>query len=167
MNEIQILGKRVRFQNAVTDVAVTNLTDTLMRVPSAHLLVIRQIDVVPPLMMGTDPLYAGGGSGLGYPRLSERCFLRTVKPENFPINLTLLHEIGHILDHLYACLEHLPPEHRATMRTIRIPPTARTHGHGETYAIGYQQVITGGATDAVRAAILASRAFDGVDMVHP
>lgn len=166
MNEVIVLGKLIRFQNAVIDVAVNNLRDTLAVVPTQHLLRIRQIDVLPPLMLGSDPNYAGGGSGLGYPRLSELCFSRHHRPNNFPRNRTLLHEVGHILDHAYDCLRALTPEHQATLRAIRIPPSARTHGAGEHYAIAYQQVMSGGASDAVRAAVFASRAFLGVDTVR-
>lgn len=167
MKEVSIYGKLVRFQNEILEVAVANLRDTLWVVPTPHLLLIRQIDVVPPLMMGSDPRYAGGGSGLGYPRLSELCFDRRSRPNNFPLNLTLLHEIGHILDHVHGCLANLTPAHLATLRTIAIPPTARTHGEGEYYAIAYQQVIAGSASEAVRAAVFSSRAFLGVDTVHP
>lgn len=167
MNEVIVCGRLVRFRNEIMDVAVTNLGDTLRIVPSPHLLRIRQIDVVPPLMMGHDPLYAGGGSGLGYPRLSELCFDRRQRPDNFPLNLTLLHEIGHILDHFHGCLANLTPEHQATLRAIAIPPSARTHGAGEHYAIAYQQVIAGGGSEAVRAAVFSSRAFLDVDTTHP
>lgn len=167
MNEVFIFGKLVRFQNAVMADAVTNLRDTLAVVPTQHLLRIRQIDVLPPLMLGRDPDYAGGGSGVGYPRLSELCFSRRHRPNNFPLNRTLLHEIGHILEHAHDCLRNLSPEHAATLRTIRIPPDARTHGADEHFAIAYQQVMTGGASAAVRAAVLSSRAFVGVDTVRP
>ncbi len=168
MNEIRIFGILVRFQNEVTELAVENLSATLIVVPTEHLRSIRQIDVVPPRVLAHDnPVYAGGGSGLGYPRLSELCFDRRYRAGNFPLNKTLLHEIGHILDHAYDCLASLPPEHQATLRAIEIPASARTHGPGECYAIAYQTVFTGGASDAVRAAVLASRAFSGVDMVHP
>lgn len=167
MNDVMVFGKLVRFQNAVTEVAVGNIRGTLAAVPTQHLLHVRQIDVLPPLMLGSDPNYAGGGSGLGYPRLSELSFSRHHRPQNFPRNLTLLHEIGHILDHAYSCLTNLPPEHQAVLRAIRIPAGARTHGAGEHYAIGYQQVISGSASEAVRAAVFASRAFLGVDTVRP
>ncbi|RYG10733.1 MAG: hypothetical protein EON92_12090 [Burkholderiales bacterium] len=166
MNEVFVFGKLVRLQNAVTDAVLTNLRDTLAVVPTQHLLRIRQIDVLPPLMLGSDPNYAGGGSGLGYPRLSELCFSSRHRPNNFPRNRTLLHEIGHILDHAHDCLRNLTPEHQATLRAIRIPTGARTHGAGEHYAIAYQQVMTGSASEAVRAAVLSSRAFSGVDTVR-
>ena len=167
MNDVLILGKLVRFQNAVTDVAVTNLRDTLAIVPTEHLLQIRQIDVVPPLTLSHDPHYSGGGSGLGYPRLSELCFDRRYKPRNFPHNRTLLHEVGHVMDHIYGCWSNLGPEHQAALRTIPISPDAATHGVGEHYAAGYQRVLLSTATEAIRAAVLASRAFSGVDLVHP
>lgn len=173
MIEVLVCGKLVRFQNAVIPVAITNLTDTLALVPTQHLPLIRQIDVVTPASMGHGPHYAGGGSGLGYPRLSELCFDRRHRPNNFPINRTLLHEIGHILDHLFGCLDNLPAAHQAVLRAVPIPASARTHGAGEHYAIAYQQVISstapgadGGPSDAVRAAVFASRAFSGVDTVH-
>ena len=167
MNEVLIFGKRVRFHNEIMNVAVTNLRDTLWIVPTQHLLRIRQIDVLPPLMLDNDPRFAGGGSGLGYPRLSELSFDRHRRPQNFPLNLTLLHEIGHILDHAYGCLGNLTLEHRATLLAITIPASARTHGAGEHFAIAYQQVIAGRASEAVRAAVFSSRAFHGVDTVHP
>ena len=167
MPDVLIFGKLVRFQNAVTDVAVTNLRDTLAVVPTQHLLQIRQIDVVPPLSLSHNPNYSGGGSGLGYPRLSELCFDRSRKPRNFPLNRTLLHEVGHVLDHIYSCLATLAPEHLASLNAIQISEEAQTHGAGERYAAAYQRVICGTATDTIRAAVLASRAFSGVDLVHP
>jgi hypothetical protein len=166
MNETTIFGKLIRFQNEITDTAVANIRDTLWVVPTQHLSIIRQIDIVPPLMLGTDPNYAGGGSGVGYPRLSELCFDRGFRPNNFPINLTLLHEIGHIVDHHYGALASLGPEHQATLRAIPIPASALTRGEGEYFAIAYQQVISGGASEAVRAAVIASSAFVGVDTVR-
>ena len=167
MNEVHVCGKLVRFRNAVMPVAVANLGDTLRIVPTQHLMRIRQIDVVPPLTLAPgDPRYSGGGSGVGYPRLSELCFDRAIKPGNFPLNRTLLHEIGHILDHAFNCLSTLTPAHQASLMTIPIPRGARTHGPGECYAIAYQQVMTGGASDPVRAAVLASRAFLGVDTLR-
>lgn len=165
MNETTIFGKLIRFQNEISDVAVTNIRDTLWVVPTEHLRLIRQIDVVPPLMLGNDPNYAGGGSGLGYPRLSELCFDRGFRPNNFPINLTLLHEIGHIVDHHYGALANLSPEHQATLRAIAIPPSARTQGEGEYFAIAYQLVIARTASEAVRAAVISSPAFVGVDTI--
>ncbi|MCA9191022.1 MAG: hypothetical protein KDB03_04655 [Planctomycetales bacterium] len=166
MNEIIVLGKLVRFQHEILDVAVSNIRDTLWVVPTQHLFLIRQIDVVPPLMLGSNPNYSGGGSGVGYPRLSTLCFDRGHKPHNFPLNLTLLHEIGHILDEHYGALVNLPREHQATLRAIGIPAGARTHGDGEHYAIAYQQVIVGTASAAVRTAVFASRPFEGVDTIH-
>lgn len=167
MNEMRALGILVRFQNEITEIAAANIRATLAIVPTQHLRSIRQIDVLPPLRFGHGALYAGGGSGVGYPRLSELCFDRRYRAGNFPINKTLLHEIGHILDHAYDCLTSLAPEHQATLRAIPIPASARTHGPGECYAIAYQTVISGHASEAVRAAVLSSRAFSGVDMVHP
>lgn len=166
MNETMIFGKRIRFQNEISDVAVANIRDTLWIVPTQHLMIFQQIDVVPPLMLGSDPNYAGGGSGRGFPRLSELCFDRGFRPNNFPINLTLLHEIGHIVDHHYGAFAGLGPEHQSTLRSIPIPATARTRGEGEYFAIAYQQVISGSASEAVRAAVLASTAFAGVDTVR-
>lgn len=166
MNDVFVNGKLVRFRNAVIDVAIANLKDTLALVPNEHLLRISLIEVVPPQNFGHGPNYAGGGSGLGYPRLSELCFSRRHRESNFPINLTLLHEIGHILDHQLDCLENLTGVHRATLEAIPIPSSARTHGDGEQFAIAYQQVITGGASEEIRAAVLASRAFEGVDLVR-
>lgn len=166
MNETTIFGKLIRFQNAISDTAVANIRDTLWVVPTQHLTIIRQIDVVPPLMLASNPNYAGGGSGRGYPRLSELCFDRGFRPNNFPINLTLLHEIGHIVDHHYGAFAGLSTEHKATLRTITIPASALTQGEGEYFAIAYQQVISGSASAAVRSAVLASSAFEGVDTVH-
>ena len=163
MDEFRILGILVRFRHGVPPFALTNLRATLGVVPPEHREEIRQIDVVPPSWMGEDPHYAGGGSGLGYPRLSRLCFDRRYRSGNFPLNLTLLHEIGHVLDRLHACTASLTPEHRAVIGAIPIPANARTHGPGEHYAIAYQQVMAGGASEAVRAAVFSSTAFSGVD----
>lgn len=164
MNEVFILGIRVRFRNEIIDVAVTNLTSTLSIVPSQQRAAIRQIDVVPPSAFGHGPRYAGGGSGVGYPRLSELCFDRRERPNNFPLNLTLLHEIGHILENTHHCLANLTPEHRATLMAVPLPATAHTRGEDEHYAIAYQQVMTRSASAAVRSAVLSSRAFVGVHL---
>lgn len=163
MNETRILGIRVRFQNEINANAVENLRNTLRLVPTPHLRIIRQIDVVPPLNFGSNPRYAGGGSGRGYPRLSELCFDNHY---NFPHNLTLLHEIGHIVENSYHCLVNMAPDQRAVLDAIEIPATARTHGAGEHYAIAYQQVINGRASERVRNAVFSSRAFSGVDTIH-
>lgn len=164
MNEININGKLVRFQNAVSDIAVSNLRNTLRIIPLEHIQRIRQIDVLSPSRFGHGPDYAGGGSGVGYPRLSELCFDRSKRPNNFPINLTLLHEVGHVMDQLYQCWASLAPEHQLTLQQqIRIPPEGRSHGIGEYYAIAYQTVLTCGASEAVRTAVLSSTAFSGVE----
>lgn len=163
MNEVVILGTRVVFTNDATDVAVLNLTDTLRVVPQQHRAILRQIAVVPPARFGHGPRYAGGGSGIGYPRLSELSFDRRERPNNFPLNLTLLHEIGHVLEDTFRCMGNLTREHRAILRSVPIPASAHTHGEEEHFAIAYQQVMTRGASDAVRSAVLASRAFNGID----
>jgi hypothetical protein len=71
MTEVSILGINVRFRNRIPTGAVANLTDTLRLVPPEHRADITRIAVVPPLALGDDPNYAGGGSAQGYPRLSE------------------------------------------------------------------------------------------------
>jgi hypothetical protein len=81
--------------------------------------------------------------------------------------MTLLHEVGHIIDHAYNALDSLTPEHRNTINQVPIPRGAVTHGRGEHYAIAYQTLLTGGASPAVRAALLSGNAFSGVDLVHP
>lgn len=164
MSEVSILGITVQFRNRFSNiVAVENLTNTLTIVLPEHRAAIRRIDVVPPSNLGHGPDYAGGGSGCGYPRLSELCFDRRYRLNNFPINLTLLHEIGHILQNKFNCLAQLTPAHRATLTRVPIPESAQTHGAGEHYAIAYQQVMVGRASPAVKAAVLASKAFEGVD----
>ena len=165
MNEMQIYGLRIRFRNELSKIAVENLRGTLWIVPTQHLQIIQQIDVVPPGNFGHGPRYAGGGSGVGYPRLSELCFDKNERPNNFPYNLTLLHEIGHVVENTYECLANSTPEHRSVLNTVRIPPAGRTHGPGEHFAIAYQQVIVRRASPAVRAAVLASDSFVGVDTV--
>lgn len=167
MNETRIYGVLVRFHHSLSEIAVNNLRSTIRIIPAQHLRHIRQIDVLPPLNFGDNPNYAGGGSGVGHPRLSELCFDRGRRPNNFPYNMTLLHEVGHIIDHAYNALASLTPENRNIINQVPIPPGAVTHGSGEHYAIAYQTLLTGGASEAVRAALLSSRAFSGVDLVHP
>lgn len=167
MNETRISGVLVRFRNSLPAGAAENLRSTIRIIPAQHLRHIRQIDVLPPLNFGTNPNYSGGGSGVGHPRLSELCFDIRRKSNNFPYNMTLLHEVGHIVDHAYGGLASLSVEHRNTINRVPIPAGAVTHGIGEHFAIAYQTLLTGGASDAVRAAILTSRAFSGVDLVHP
>ena len=167
MNETRIFGVLVRFRNSLSDIAANNLRSTIRIIPARHLRHIRQIDVLPPLNFGSNPNYSGGGSGVGHPRLSELCFDVSRKPHNFPLSMTLLHEVGHIIDHAYNALDSLTPEHRNTINRVPILAGAVTHGSGEHYAIAYQMLMTGGASAAVRAALLSSNAFSGVDLVHP
>lgn len=164
MNETIIHAVQVRFVNDVDPIAVRNLKRTLAIVPPAHRAALRRIDVVPPRNLGHGPNYAGGGSGVGYPRLSELCFSRSHRRQNFPINLTLLHEIGHVLETRFRCLRHLArehPQHFRVLDAIPIPSSGRTHGPSEHYAIAYQKVIAGTATQEVKDAVYASRAFAG------
>ena len=167
MNETRVSGVLVRHHHPLSDIAANNLRSTIRIIPAPHLRHIRQIDVLPPLNFGSTPNYAGGGSGVGHPRLSELCFDRRYRDNNFPYNMTLLHEVGHIIDHAYNALDSLTPEHRNTINQVPIPRGAVTHGRGEHYAIAYQTLLTGGASPAVRAAPLSGNAFSGVDLVHP
>ena len=167
MNETRVSGVLVRHHHPLSDIAANNLRSTIRIIPAPHLRHIRQIDVLPPLNFGSNPNYAGGGSGVGHPRLSELCFDRRQRDNNFPYNMTLLHEVGHIIDHAYNALDSLTPEHRNTINQVPIPRGAVTHGRGEHYAIAYQTLLTGGASPAVRAALLSGNAFSGVDLVHP
>ncbi len=167
MIEKLIQGVRVRFRNGINHVAVGNLTQTLLIVPREHRSLLTQIDVLPPANFGHGPEYAGGGSGVGWPRLSELCFDTHYRPNNFPRNLTLLHEIGHIMENEYDCLSHLAPEHRRVIDNVTIPATAHTTGPTEHYAIAYQQVLSGNPPQAVRDAVYASRAFAGIDAPSP
>lgn len=167
MEERLIEGVRVRFRNGINNVAVGNLTLTLLIVPTAHRSLLTQIDVLPPANFGNGPEYAGGGSGVGWPRLSELCFDTHYRPNNFPRNLTLLHEIGHIMEKHYRCLSHLSEEHRGVIDQVTIPATAHTTGEEERYAIAYQQVLSGNPPQAVRDAVYASRAFAGIGARSP
>lgn len=168
MEERLIEGVRVRFRNGINNVAVGNLTQTLMIVPTAHRSLLTQIDVLPPANFGHGPEYAGGGSGVGWPRLSELCFNTRYRPNNFPLNLTLLHEIGHIMETHYRCLSHLSEEHRGVLvDQVTIPATAHTRGQEEHYAIAYQRVMCRNAPQAVTDAVYASRAFEGIDAPSP
>jgi hypothetical protein len=150
----------------LSDIAANNLRSTIRIIPVQHLRHIRQIDVLPPLNFGSDRNYSGGGSGVGHPRLSELCFDVDRRRNNFPHNMTLLHEVGHIIEHAYNGLASLTPEQRNIINQVPIPPGAVTNGRGEHYAIAYQTLLTGGASEAVRAALLSGRAFSGVDLVH-
>lgn len=163
MNETRIHGVRVRFRNSINPIAVANLTRTLHIVPPVHRSLLTQIDVLPPGNFGHGPTYAGGGSGVGWPRLSELCFDNRYRPRNFPLNLTLLHEIGHIMENHYQCRTHLAPAHRAVIDSVTIPATAHTRSAEEHYAIAYQKVLCGSATREVEEAVYSSRAFAGVD----
>ena len=167
MIEKLIQGVRVRFRNGINHVAVGNLTQTLLIVPREHRSLLTQIDVLPPANFGHGPEYAGGGSGVGWPRLSELCFDTRYRPNNFPLNLTLLHEIGHIMENHYSCRRHLADEQRAVIDSVRIPPTAHTRSAEEHYAIAYQRVMCGTAPQAVKDAVYASRAFAGIGARSP
>ena len=165
MSEITLNGIPVQFPGEVDRNAAANLRTTLQLVPARHLPILRRIVVFTP-QPSADP-YAGGDSGQGYPRLSALCFDRRRRPNNYPFNLTLLHEIGHIVDHHFHCLETMrreaPDDYAALQVEIHIAPERRTHGAGELFADAYQKVLTGrGASQRVRAAVMASTAFVGV-----
>ena len=166
MEEMVIQGVRVRSRNGISPLIVDNLTNTLTIVPAAHRSLLRQVDVLPPANFGHGDEYAGGGSGVGWPRLSELCFDRRYRPHNFPLNRTLLHEIGHIVSQHYQCLSQLGEEYREVINGVPIPPTAHTRGPEEHYAIAYEGVFSGSAygTAAVREALYASRAFEGISI---
>lgn len=166
MEEMTIQGVRVRYRNRISPLVVANLSNTLALVPVAHRSILRQIDVLPPANFGNGPEYAGGGSGVGWPRLSELCFDTRYRPHNFPHNRTLLHEIGHIVEKHYRCLDNLSEDNRNVINGVPIPPTAHTRGPEEHYAIAYEGVFSGSAyaSEEVRRALYASRAFNGINM---
>lgn len=162
MNETRIHDVRVRFRGTLSANVRENLTRTLDVVPVEHHAILTQIDVVPPANLGHGPEYAGGGSGIGWPRLSELCFDRRYRPNNTPLNLTLLHEIGHIVQSHYHCLENMAADQRRVVDAVPIPRRAHTHGPEEHYAIAYQRVLCGTAGAAVTEAVYSSRAFEGI-----
>lgn len=161
-----INGVAVEFPDEIIESIVRNIRATFLLVPAAHLTIFRRITIYTP--QGTPP-YAGGGSGLGYPRLSIYCFDPGYRPQNRVQNLTLLHEIGHLVDHHYGCLDAMqrdaPSDYAALRLEIHIAPSRRTHGPSELYADAYQKVLNRrGVSRRVREAVLASVAFAGITL---
>ncbi len=150
------------------------LLRSLDRLPREHLVLLPRITVGerPP---ATDHprSYGGGGSahrgmpGGPYLRLNWRIF-QAPWNQGF-LNNTILHEVGHIVDWAYGCMDALRIEHRTHYRAlISHPHSGRTQGPSEHYADAYADYFIGHRmSNARQEALLASRAFQPVQSLPP
>jgi len=116
---------------------------TLRLLPTAH---IRKI---PPITVGDRPSRGGGGSatsmmpGGPYIRLNSSCFQSAWNHGHN--NYTLLHEIGHIIDWAYGCMETMRRQDQSGYAALLIHPHhGATHGPGEHYADAYADYFSRG-----------------------
>jgi hypothetical protein len=146
---------------------LVQLIDTLRRLPRLHL------EHVPPITVGMHP--EGGGGGYAYPgqyagqpygfiRLHFGVFNAGERPWNRGrVNVSLLHEIGHVIDWAFQCTRHLGG---ADQRILYDPGyDGATHGPGEHFAQAYSKFYSDPPTltEARQEVLLRSRAFENVD----
>lgn len=114
---------------------LTQLIYTLQRLPVQHL------EHIPPITIGINPIDGGGyafpgqytGSPYGFIRLNYNIWDRRVRPWNIGhINVTLLHEVGHVIDWAFQCTNNMSE----VDRQILFDPSyeGHTHGPGEHFA---------------------------------
>lgn len=128
---------------------LTQLVRTLKRLPVQHL------QQVPPITVGDRPdTNHGGGGGSaapcpacprGYIRINRRVFDPAIREVNRGrVNVTLLHEIGHVIDWAYQCVANAAAEDRQTLWFRGYD--GHTHGPGEYFAVAYAQMYRDPAT---------------------
>jgi len=172
----------VDFQRSITPVQREALLRTLNLLPPEHL------DELPTIVIGDRPAGGAGGAvppwGPGGPliRIHVNRFGASF---NSTYNLTLLHEIGHIMDYAYKCIPvprrtghyfYQQSEHRADLNLFRRRAREGWHegdtqGENEIYADLYSGLLRHSRTpfnqarpwpdvQALYAAVLRSPPFD-------
>ncbi len=137
---------------------IRQLLRSLERISPDHL------QHVPTITVGNRPPGGGGGSahsgmpGGPYIRLNKNCFNSSWNQGMY--NETLLHEVGHIVDWAYDCMNHMRRENPAGYQALlNHPHRGRTQGPGEHYADAYAAYHLGRRmSHARREALLTSRA---------
>lgn len=137
------------------------LTGTLGR------LWVHHLQLVPTITVGDRPARGGGGAahsgmpGGPYIRLNRTCFQSSWNRRGY--NYTLLHEVGHIVDWAFNCMQRMRREDNRGFRAlIAHPHSGATQGWGEHYADGLADwYARKPMSDARRNAILFSRGFFG------
>jgi len=137
------------------------LTSTLER------LCVQHLQIVPPITVGDRPERGGGGAahsgmpGGPYIRLNRTCFQSSWNQHGY--NYTLLHEVGHIVDWAFSCIQNMRREDNRGFRAlIAHPHSGATQGWGEHYADGLADwYARKPMSEARRNAILFSRGFFG------
>jgi len=157
VNGVQI--NMVYDADEVTDANIRQLLNTLALLPARHL------EQLPTITVGNRPRRGGGGSahsgmrGGPYIRLNSGIFSRHWNQG--PYNETLLHEVGHIVDWAYQCMQHLPSEDREGYQALLADPHGgATQGPSEHYADAYADYyLDRSMSDARRRALLSCSAF--------
>ena len=151
---------------------VAQLLRSLDLLPPGHLRIVPRITVGERPPASDHPRsYGGGGSahpgmpGGPYIRLNWRIFQA---PWNSGMHsLTLLHEVGHIVDWGFQCMTTMRQQDPTGYRALLDHPhTGRTQGAGEHYADAYAAHFIGHQiSDARRNAVLNSNAFQSIQSV--
>ena len=137
------------------------LTNTLER------LWVHHLKILPPITVGDRPHRGGGGAahsgmpGGPYIRLNRSCFQSSWNQHGY--NYTLLHEVGHIIDWTFDCIQHMRREDNQGFRVLLAHPhSGATQGWSEHYADAVADWYAGHPmSEARRHAILFSRGFFG------
>ena len=158
--DVNISGVTVQI-NGADESQMEALTSTLQR------LWVHHLQIVPPITVGDRPERGGGGAahsgmpGGPYIRLNRTCFQSAWNQHGY--NYTLLHEVGHIVDWAFNCIQRMRREDNRGFRAlIAHPHSGATQGWGEHYADGLADwYARKPMSDARRNAILFSRGFFG------
>ena len=150
------------------------LLRSLNVLPRSHLVLLPRITVGERPPASNHPRsYGGGGSahrgmpGGPYLRLNWRIFQAPWNQGH--VNYTLLHEVGHIVDWAYRCMQVLRRDHRSHYQVLTSHPhSGRTQGPSEHYADAYADYFSRKRlSDTRREALLISRAFQPTHSVPP
>jgi len=158
--DVNISGVTVQI-NGADESQMEALTSTLER------LWVHHIQIVPPVTVGDRPARGGGGAahsgmpGGPYIRLNRTCFQSAWNLHGY--NYTLLHEVGHIVDWTFNCMQRMRREDNRGFRAlIAHPHSGATQGWSEHYADGLADwYARKPMSDARRNALLFSRGFFG------
>ena len=145
---------------------LAQLVATLERLPRRHL------EHVPPITVGNRPLEGGGGYALpgqyagspyGFIRLNYDVFDGGQRSWNIGrINVSLLHEVGHVIDAAFECTSQMAAADRRILHDLDY--RGRTHGPGEHFAQAYSKFYSEPPTITAerREVLLRSPAFAGM-----
>jgi hypothetical protein len=134
---------------------------------SLNLLPVAHLKHIPTIAVGNRPPRGGGGSanpsmpGGPYIRLNRNCFNSSWNQGSY--NYTLLHEVGHIIDWAYRCMERMRrTDPRAYRVLLQHPHRGATQGPGEHYADAYADYFSGRRLGERLEPLRQSAAFRGI-----